>query len=135
MNMTFETNQPLKSLLNPPVTREQLQDYAKASGDNNPIHLDDSFARLAGFPSVIAHGMLSMAFLGDCIDYNFPPSQFMLKKFTCRFKKVTFPGDVITSKGKVKAIHEDGSLVVVLWAENQVGEHTVEAEAVVKPVT
>ena len=133
--MIFEPNQPLKSLGKPPVTREQLKNYAKASGDNNPIHLDENFAKSAGFPSVIAHGMLSMAFLGDCIDYNFPSDQFALKKFNCRFKKVTFPGDVITAKGKVKSIHEDGSITVALWAENQTGEHTVEGEAFIKPLT
>ncbi|MET8505512.1 MaoC/PaaZ C-terminal domain-containing protein [Streptomyces sp. NPDC004787] len=43
------------------LTRADLRRYAAASGDHNPIHLDDAAARAAGFPSVIAHGMLSMA--------------------------------------------------------------------------
>jgi acyl dehydratase len=129
----FEQNQMLKPLSKPPVTKEQLQNYAEASGDNNPIHLDDNFAREAGFPSVIAHGMLSMAFLGDCINFNFPPEQFELKNFNCRFKKVTFPGDVITCTGKVRAVNADGSLTVTLWSENQSGEHTLEGEAVLIP--
>lgn len=129
--MTFEPNELLKPLEKPPITKEQLRDYARASGDNNPIHLDDTFAKSAGFPSVIAHGMLSMAFMGDLIDFNFPPSQYKLKQFSCRFKKVTFPGDVITSKGKVKSIDSEGKITLTLWAENQTGEHTVEGEAVV----
>ena len=41
-------------------TREQIADYAEASGDQNPIHLDDDFARSVGLPGVIAHGMLQM---------------------------------------------------------------------------
>src|SRR5439155_753617 len=41
-------------------TREQIADYAKASGDQNPIHLDNDFARSVGLPGVIAHGMLQM---------------------------------------------------------------------------
>ncbi|MFM8316060.1 MAG: MaoC/PaaZ C-terminal domain-containing protein [Deltaproteobacteria bacterium] len=132
--MKFEVNQPLKPLEKPPLSREQLKSYAEASGDNNPIHLDDNFAKNAGFPSVIAHGMLSMAFLGDCIDFNFPRTQFALKKFSCRFKKVTFPGDVITSKGKIKSVSPNGSLSVLLWAENQSGEHTCEGEALIEPL-
>lgn len=131
--MIFEPNQPLKSLEKPPITREQLVAYAKASGDNNPIHFDEAFAQQAGFPSVIAHGMLSMGFIGDCIDFNFAPDKFSLIKFTCRFKKVTFPGDVISTTGKIKSVQDDGTIIVALWAENQNGEHTVEGEATIKP--
>jgi len=129
--MGFELNQPLKPLAKPPITREQLREYAVASGDSNPIHLDDKFAQEAGFPSVIAHGMLSMAFMGDCVNFNFPPTQYDIKTLSCRFKKVTFPGDIITAHGKVKSIHSDGSLTLVLWTENQAGEHTLEGEAVI----
>jgi acyl dehydratase len=131
--MKFELNQMLNPLSKPPVTKEQLRENAEASGDNNPIHLDDKFAHEAGFPSVIAHGMLSMAFLGDCINFNFPPELFDLKSFNCRFKKVTFPGDVITCTGKIRTVGPDGSLIVTLWSENQSGEHTLEGEARVVP--
>ena len=127
--MSFELNQMLESLVKPAVTKEQLKEYALASGDNNPIHLNDGFAAEAGFPSVIVHGMLSMGFLGDCLNLNFPPDKFELKLFNTRFKKVTFPGDVITSKGKIRSLNADGSLTVSLWTENQAGEHTLEGDA------
>ncbi|HLZ81280.1 MAG TPA: MaoC/PaaZ C-terminal domain-containing protein, partial [Ktedonobacteraceae bacterium] len=52
-------------LVKPPITQEQLQRYAEASGDHNPIHLDEEAAHHVGLDSVIAHGMLSMAFLGQ----------------------------------------------------------------------
>ena len=131
--MKFEQNQMLKSVTKPPITKEQLKQYAVAAGDDNPIHLDDQFAQQAGFPSVIVHGMLSMGFLGDCLTLNFPLEAFELKKFNCRFKKVTFPGDVVTSAGKVRSVNPDGSLTVSLWTENQLGEHTLEGEALVLP--
>jgi acyl dehydratase len=131
--MKFELNQSLQSLTKPPVTKDHLKAYALASGDTNPIHLEDSFAEAAGFPSVIVHGMLSMAYLGDCLELNFPQDRFELKKFACRFKKVTFPGDVLTSAGKVKKIDPEGQIFVSLWTENQSGEHTLEGEAVVRP--
>lgn len=129
--MRFEPNQPLRPLSKAPITVEQLKDYAKASGDNNPIHLDEKFAHEAGFPSVIAHGMLSMAFMGDCVNYNFPPNEYEIKSFSCRFKKVTFPGDKITASGKIKSTNADGSITLALWTENQQGEHTLEGEALI----
>ena len=49
------------------VTREQIDEYAEASGDRNPIHLDEDFARSVGLPGVIAHGMLAMAHLANLV--------------------------------------------------------------------
>src|ERR1700719_5102672 len=49
------------------VTVEQIRQYAEASGDRNPIHLDETFARSAGLPGVIAHGMLTMAFANQMV--------------------------------------------------------------------
>jgi len=48
-----------------PITKEQLKEYGPAAGDPNPIHIDDEFAKMAGYPGVFAHGMLSMGFLGQ----------------------------------------------------------------------
>ena len=45
-------------------TKEHIADYAEASGDHNPIHLDDQFARTVGLPGVIAHGLLQMGLMG-----------------------------------------------------------------------
>jgi len=44
-------------------TKEQIAAYAEASGDRNPIHLDDEFARTVGLPGIIAHGMLQMGLM------------------------------------------------------------------------
>jgi acyl dehydratase len=55
----------LPDLRKPPITKLQLVKYAGASGDYNLIHTDDETARTVGLDGVIAHGMLSMAFLGE----------------------------------------------------------------------
>jgi acyl dehydratase len=123
----------LKPLVKAAITREQLAEYAAASGDHNPIHLDEKFAKEAGFPSVIVHGMLSMAFLGDVVGLNFPEPAWTLTKLRTRFRKVTFPGDVITCRGKVKQVGEGGLLVVTLATVNQKGETTTEGEAELRP--
>lgn len=126
--MNWEAGQPLHVLTKPPITRQQLRDYAAASGDNNPIHLDEAFAQEAGFPSVIVHGMISMAYLGDHLQFNFPPSQYHVHKFKARFRKVTFPGDVLSCEGKIKRV-EGGRYWVSLHTRNQRGEITTEGEA------
>lgn len=66
-----------------PIDREQLARYAEASGDTNPLHLDPEFARKAGFPDVIVHGMLSMALLGRLLTDHFPAER--LRGFDARF--------------------------------------------------
>ncbi len=121
--------QTLAGLTMPAVTREQLALYADASGDHNPIHLDAKFAKEAGFPSVIAHGMLSAAFLADFIVARFPESSYRIDKLRTRFRKVTFPGDVLACEGKIKKITPEGRLIVSVWTQNQRGELSTEAEA------
>jgi len=115
-----------------PVTREQLKKYALASGDMNPIHLEEDFAKQAGYPSVIAHGMLSMAFIADVLRHHFPSSAYQTQTLSCRFKKVIFPGDELRIKGKVKGRSVEGLIQVSMWIENQKGELTTQAEACVK---
>lgn len=131
--MSWAVGQELKALVKPEITREQLKQYAAASGDNNPIHLDEAFAKEAGFPSVIVHGMISMAFLADHLLLNFPPETYRLKRLRTRFRKVTFPGDVLTCTGKVKAISPEGVLTLTLTITNQRQELTTDAEASVTP--
>jgi acyl dehydratase len=66
--LNLAIGEELSPLVKPPITQEQLQRYAQASGDHNPIHLDEAAARRVGLDSVIAHGMLSMAFLGQFVN-------------------------------------------------------------------
>ena len=63
--MSYKQGDALPELVKEPVSRTQLVKYAGASGDYNPIHYDDEAARAGGLEGVIAHGMLSMGFLGQ----------------------------------------------------------------------
>lgn len=129
--MKWKPKDRLQPLKQEPISRQQLVKYAHASGDMNPIHLDEGFAKQAGFPSVIVHGMLSMAYLADYLRMNFPEGDFELNRLKSRFRKVTFPGDVLTCEGEIKRIDEN-VLVVSLWACNQAGEVTIDGEATLK---
>lgn len=132
--MTFAPGDTLPSTSKGEITRDQLRQYASASGDVNPIHLDEKFAKDAGFPSVIAHGMLSMAFLGDYILEHFSSKSFVLSKFKVRFKRITFPGDHITCVGKIRDVDEVGAVTVSVATQNQKGEETTSGEATLMPV-
>ena len=68
------------------INRALLKQYADASGDQNPIHQDEAFAKSVGLPDVIAHGMLTMALAGKYISDWTGGSQ-NVKEFSARFTK------------------------------------------------
>ena len=109
-------------ILSKGMTVEQIRQYAAASGDHNPIHLDDSFARAAGLPGVIAHGMLTMAFANQCLT-DWLGDRSLVKRLQGRFSGMVVPGDELTCSGTVAAKHEETRRVVInLTVANQRGE-------------
>jgi acyl dehydratase len=122
----------LPTLEKPPITTMQLVQYAGASGDFNRIHYDEPFAREGGFSSVIAHGMLSMAFFGQLVaDWAGGPEA--VARLWARFKAVTFPGDRITVGGEVVARDEAARTVELeLYARKEDGTVTLEGAATVR---
>lgn len=126
----------LPPLVKPPITQEQLRYYANASGDHNPIHLDEEAARRVGLHSGIAHGMLSIAFLGQFISQHLSdtPDAF-ISQLKVRFHNMVHLGDVLTCHGIVMARDtlQDGSQSVSIecWILNQKGEKVTIGEATV----
>ncbi len=113
----------LPTLTRGPITRTQLALFAGASGDHNPIHLDDAEAQAGGLPGVIVHGMLMMAILGQMLTAVVPQSR--IKAFSNRFAAMAVPGDMIICTGKVVGKREeDGARLVDLEiaAQNQKGD-------------
>jgi acyl dehydratase len=111
--------------------RTQIVQYAGASGDFNPIHHDETFATgAAGYPSVFAHGMLTMGLTGKLLtDWL---GDGVLKSFGVRFVGQVWPGDTLTARGVVKSIQEQGSdglVEVDLVTANQKGEPVVTGSA------
>ena len=130
------TGEGLIPLEKPPITQEQLQRYAEASGDYNPIHLEEEAARRVGLDSVIAQGMLSMAFLGQFINQRIADvPEAYLTQLKVRFINMVRLGDSITCHGIVKAhsVEDEGNETVTIecWAQNQRGEKVTVGEAVV----
>ena len=120
----------LPPLVLPPLTREQLALYADASNDRNPIHIDVEFARAAGMPDVVAHGMLSMAWLGRLVTDWAP--QRDLREFNVRFSAITHVGERIVCTGRIaEKIERDGERIVriAVATANEVGEIKVSGDA------
>ncbi len=111
------------------VTKVQLVKYAGASGDYNLIHTDDETARRMGLDGVIAHGMLSMGFLGEYAAAIAGPQQ--VRRLKVRFGAMVRPGDELTCGGIVRRV-EDGRAVLELWAQNQNGDRVTTGEAEVE---
>lgn len=89
------------------LTRTQIVQYAGASGDYNPIHTDEVYTtQVAGYPSVFAHGMLSMGMTGMMLTSYVGDGR--LTKFGVRFTRQVWPGDSLTAKATVDAVREEG---------------------------
>src|SRR6266849_921959 len=110
----------LNPLVKPPITQEQLRRYADASGDHNPIHLDEDAAHSVGLDGVIAHGMLSMAFLGQFVmqQISDTPGAY-LSQLKVRFMGMVRLGDTLTCHGIVKARSDSDEHLLPLPADNK----------------
>jgi len=110
------------------LTRTQIVMYAGASGDFNPIHHDETFAtKAAGYPSVFAHGMLTMGMTGRLLtDWL---GDGVLREYGVRFVKQVWPGDSLTAKATVTAIGGDGTVEIEVVTTNQNGESVVAGSA------
>ena len=114
----------LPPLVKEPVTKVQLLKYAGASGDYNLIHTDVDTAKAVGLGDVIAHGMLSMGFLGQYVSDLAGAEN--VRRLQVRFAAMVRLGDVLTCRGIVQSVEstdsERGLVFLDVWAENQRGE-------------
>ncbi|PON15420.1 acyl dehydratase [Candidatus Entotheonella serta] len=113
------------------ITRTQLVQYAGASGDYNPIHTDEVYTtQVAGYPSVFAHGMLTMGMTGKMLTNYVGDGR--LTKYGVRFTKQVWPGDSLVSTATITAVREeDGQHYVDLdiATMNQDGEVVLSGQA------
>ena len=93
------------------LPRTRIVMYAGASGDYNPLHTDEIFAKAAGYPGAFAHGMLTMGLTGKMLTNWVGDGR--LTKFGVRFVSQVWPGDTLTSKATVKEIREEGGQKLV----------------------
>ena len=100
--MNFQENQKMPDFTKKPITKVQLVKYAGASGDFNPLHFDEEYAKKRGLKKLIAHGMLSMGFLSEYVESIFGVGK--IKKLQVNFKSMVFIGEEITCSGKINSL-------------------------------
>jgi len=85
------------------ISQAQLAKYADASGDDNPLHLDEEFAATTPYGRTIAHGMLLLAFVSEAMTKAFGRTWLCEGKMKARFRAPVFPGDTVTTTGTLKS--------------------------------
>ncbi len=107
------------------VTQEQINAYAEASGDHNPIHVDPEFARSVGLPGTIAHGLLDMAILTEAVA-RWAGGFEQVASLACRFSKPLLPGETVTCTGRVIEVDaRQGLATLELEAVSSRGERVL----------
>ena len=113
------------------LTRTQIIQYAGASGDYNPLHTDEIFTtQVAGYPTVFAHGMLSMGLTGKMLTNYVGDGR--LTKYGVRFVAQVWPGDTLTATATIDEIREEDGVSLVdlsVSTVNQDGNEVVKGSA------
>lgn len=108
----LEVGQVHEMVLVEDLKRTQIVQYAGSSGDYNPLHTDEIFTKeVAGYPSVFAHGMLTMGMTGRMLTDLVGDGR--LKSFGVRFTSQVWPGDDLKGVATVEGVREDGDVQVV----------------------
>ncbi len=112
MTARLAVGQTFETVVVEDLKRTQIVQYAGASGDYNPLHTDEIYAtKTAGYPSVFAHGMLTMGLTGQAIAGLVGAENLL--RFGVRFTAQVWPGDTLTVRcSVVRAGAQDAELSV-----------------------
>ena len=113
------------------VTQEQINLYADASGDFNPIHINVDFARQTPLGGTVAHGMLILSYISEFMTDNFGGNWLTSGKLRMRFKTPARPGDTITVGGKISKVQEEDDYISIccdILCHNQADETVIIGE-------
>jgi acyl dehydratase len=121
VKVRFAEGEELPELVKQPTTRQLVQ-YAGASGDFYQIHYDQDFARSAGLPGVILHGLLKAGFMAQLVTSTVGRSG-RLKSLEVSYRGLDFPGRTCRCRGKV-SILTNGVAELELWIEDPDGNTT-----------
>tara|TARA_Y100001936_G_C16083557_1_gene679805 strand:- start:2430 stop:2825 length:396 start_codon:yes stop_codon:yes gene_type:complete len=94
------------------ISEQKVQEYAEVSGDFNPIHLDDNYAKKTEFKNKIVHGMLLISNINELMFRNFKDSWNKCGTLKIKFRNPLVVNSKLITKGKIKKIdkNSDGTL-------------------------
>jgi 3-hydroxybutyryl-CoA dehydratase len=114
------------------ITDEMIRTFAALTGDNNPVHLDDTYAATTRFGRRIAHGMIAAGLISAALANDLPGPGTVYLSQTLKFKGPVYPGDTITTTVEVKSVRPDKPIATLgTVCKNQDGGVVLEGEAVV----
>jgi acyl dehydratase len=114
------------------ITSADVQAFAALTGDDNPLHVDETFARNARFGRPIVHGMLVASLISTVLGRYLPGPGTIYLSQSLEFVRPVYPGDTITATVEVIRVREDQPVVTLATrCTNQRGEEVVRGEAVV----
>ena len=113
------------------VTDADIRAFAEVSGDNNPVHLDETYAAATPFKTRIAHGMLSAGYISAILGTRLPGPGAIYISQTMNFKRPVRVGDEVTTRATVSAIDAERARVTLSTVCEVGGKPVVEGEAVV----
>ena len=114
------------------ITQGNIDLYAKASGDFNPIHIDADFARDTPLGGTVAHGMLILAYISQLMTGAFERVWLSGGRLNVRFRAPARPGDVITVSGSIRRIEKDNGFQIIdcdVLCSNQNDELVITGDA------
>ena len=117
------------------ITQEQVEAYADAAGDHNPIHLDAEFAAKTPFGRRIAHGMLTLAMVSEMLTTAYPDKWASGGRLKVRFRAPVFPGEAVHVSGEVTKVAEvDGvrTAEISIGVKKEDGEDVITGQAFVQ---
>jgi len=114
------------------ITEADVQAFAGLTGDHNPVHVDNAFAKTTRFGRTIAHGMLTASLISAVLANKLPGEGSVYLGQTLQFVAPVFPGDEITARVTVKQVREDKPIIKLeTICLNQNGAIVIRGEATV----
>ncbi|MBO7729818.1 MAG: MaoC family dehydratase N-terminal domain-containing protein [Lachnospiraceae bacterium] len=104
------------------ITEQMMQQFQEMTGDVNPLHCDDTFAKEKGFDGKVAYGMLTASFLSTMAGVYLPGENSLIQSVEVKFVKPVFPGEEITFTGKVSEVNDTFRFLVLKVTGTVTGE-------------
>ena len=116
LSVSFETE----------ITAEMMETFKEISGDENPLHVDETFAKAQGYEGRVVYGMLSSSLLSQLVGVHLPGRYCLLQGMELKYLKPVYIGDTLTVTGTVDELHPSVQMAVIkALITNQEGKKVV----------
>ena len=95
------------------ITEEDIDLFARVSGDYNPIHMDEDYAKKTAFGQRIAHGALTASYISGILGNNLPGPGAIFTHLEMRFRRPVYIGDTVTARAEITEKYERGNRITL----------------------